>query len=431
MANLPSTDVIQRDVQGMIDSICIMEPEMKDRLTTAAVVNYMKLPDSSFGWSSGQMQWESKMLAVTTHLKLGLLPGTGAIFWLGNSIYISAAAARMKANSDPNWVVLEEKWEALPKDVFDAFGLEAGDMAIILRRYVKKGNNDPVWLEGIGIADKGEIEKNKVWGKAAHNGYSKKNVIQNLRTRAERDLLKRHYPLGGVPIYDKTDPEAFDVTPSEPEPTPEERKAKFVEAVRNPEPEVDPLLGDALDQWEQTYRTALGMGMTEDEIKNLIGATIDEINDLKDSDSVIAANAALCEFADNRPANPPNGSAPPKDNSASVDEPSKAAPKKRGRGRPRKTETPANETKANDRELSEERLQEIDSKLGNADAHDMINTILDHPAYDNDELRQKLEDMKGLFLEEGDKMLIAEAARFAQAGKFAKLDDLIANRSRA
>src|SRR5688500_514726 len=104
----------KKEIQSLIDTVTLFNPDIKDRLTMASVWAFIQLPDSSFGWagSTGQpMPMAAKMLSIAAHLQLGLQPGLGMLFFLGNNLYVSAKAARTKANSDPNWIYKKIEWK--------------------------------------------------------------------------------------------------------------------------------------------------------------------------------------------------------------------------------------------------------------------------------------------------------------------------------
>jgi len=189
-------------VTDFIDALAITKPEFKDIVTVGAIKAFTRFPDSAYGWSAnGAMDPAMKFAIIAAHLMNGFSPGGGEIFLLGNKIYVSAKGMVDRANADPNWVILEEQWVPYTEDERKMINLKEGDVAAKLRQHIKKGSEDPVWREGHGIADLDEIKNNKVWA------GSVKNVWSTVRTRARRDLLKNHYPLHGVTIADKTDPD--------------------------------------------------------------------------------------------------------------------------------------------------------------------------------------------------------------------------------
>ena len=204
--NLPEkANVWDETINDFVSAMAVTRPDLVDVLTAGAISAYARFPDESFGWSAnGVMSMPMKLAAIGAHLSLGLQPGLGHLFFLGNSIYISAQAARTKANADPLWIIVEEKYLPHSNEEREMFGLSEGDMSCKYRAQVKIGNNDLVWLEGDGIIDLDEIRRNKVWA------GTKKNIAMNLKTRAERDFLKRHYPLSGVVIADKFDIDILD-----------------------------------------------------------------------------------------------------------------------------------------------------------------------------------------------------------------------------
>ena len=448
MADENQTSIMERDIKGMVESVLLSDPTLKDRLTMSAVASYMRLPDNSFGWAQGEMPWPAKVLAVTTCLKLGLLPGTGAIYFLGSSLYISTAAARTRANSDPNWIYKSIKY--MPLDEFEkqAYLIEDGDIAIKLCATVIKGGHE-VELEGIGICGKEEIKNNKVWGYAAHNGFSKKNLIQTLRTRAEKDLLKRYYPIGGVTIADSTDPEVIDVTPEREKlpTTPEGRKERF-ESVMQFHKENDKDLVNAKTNLDETLRTAFAH-FAESEIVEMLGVSIDEMQTCTDIDRVITATCILRDAIDDRETNPNNT----KTNLAGET----TETQKRGRGRPKKEveegNSPVveqaqplpmqNRPVAKNEGLNipppesefdgdSQQLQSSDVKVNeygqDIAALNTIKRLLNHPKYTNPALKIQLTKLTAKKLLPGDSVEIAQGARMAERGSFGHLLQLVSNR---
>ena len=182
----------RKQIEAMIDFICVSNPELKGRLTVASCYQYLQLPDSAFGWVEKHqpMPMQAKKLVVSTSLKLGATPGLGHIYWLGNGMYCSAAFLRNKANADPEWVIKREEMMPFSKDEKECFGIEEGDMCLkIVQDIEYKGS--VFTATGHGIIGADEIAK-------AHpksTAYaSKKNRVMHLKTRAQRDLLRRYYP---------------------------------------------------------------------------------------------------------------------------------------------------------------------------------------------------------------------------------------------
>ena len=191
--------VAEKQIGAMIESVVMQKPELKDKLTIAIALSYLKLPDASFGWiAKGEMSREIKLMAVASHLQAGALPGYGHIYFLGNKLYQSAAFIQSKANSDPNFNIVGEAVFA-PFDEGEAamFCIEKGDMACKVILTIEM-NNKEFTATGHGIVGQDEILRGKP------GLTSKKNRAMTLKTRAMRDLLSRFYPTNGVPVGPET-----------------------------------------------------------------------------------------------------------------------------------------------------------------------------------------------------------------------------------
>lgn len=153
----------------------------------------MQLPDKSFGWSDGrEMPFEAKALCVLTTLALDLPVGMGHVLWLGNKPYVTAAGARHIALASKDFHFVGDRVERPMNDAEkEMAGIEEGDRHCVIEQRIEV-NGREYMARGFGIADKKEIANNRVWA------TNKKNIFQNLRTRAERDLLFRNVPLQGV-----------------------------------------------------------------------------------------------------------------------------------------------------------------------------------------------------------------------------------------
>lgn len=199
----------ERDIVSLVENVKVMNPDVGDRLTNAAVVAYLKLPDTSFGWSekAGEpMPAAAKLLSVATHLRYNLPPGMGFFFYLGSNLYASVKASRTKALEDPNWIYKSVKWIPHTKEEREALHLDPKDYSIKMVATVIKDGVD-LEVEGDGIIDEKELRSSKF------QYFSKKAVIQTLKTRAEGEILKRFYPLG-IPV-DDPEPEPIRVTGSD------------------------------------------------------------------------------------------------------------------------------------------------------------------------------------------------------------------------
>jgi len=191
----------QNHVVEAIEAITLVNPDLRDRLNVAVFDNLLKLPDHAYGWKSkGQkMTLGEKLHLIAMHLKSGLVPGMGHAVYFDGQFYVTTAGARYVSDNNPNWKVIEAKFQPHTPEERAMYGLEDGDLSI---KYVAKvlRYDVPLTVEGDGIIDVNERKNNKVWG------GSKRSTIQTLKTRAEREVFKRWLPVNGAVIYDQDDP---------------------------------------------------------------------------------------------------------------------------------------------------------------------------------------------------------------------------------
>jgi hypothetical protein len=197
----------QKKMQAMIDAIAITDPKIKERLTVAAAWQFMNLPDSVFGWnaekkehgktiSTGPMPFEVKALCVITTLQLGLIPGTGAVTWMGSKIYIGAHARRDLANTGEHLFIMGRR-EHRGFNEFEKrmFGWREGDHDLVIEQPAIFRGNQIVAI-GYGMISHEEILKGQQYNIKCF--LTAKNIGMTLLTRAERDLYTRFNPMRGI-----------------------------------------------------------------------------------------------------------------------------------------------------------------------------------------------------------------------------------------
>jgi hypothetical protein len=184
----PKDTAMGKAIQAIMEAVALENPNLQGKLSVQIIWHYLQAPDSSFGWANtDQMPLNTKLLCVASCLKLGFTPGMGHVIWMGNKPYVTAEGLRLKANGDPNWVYTKPpKLRPLSNEEREMFCIEPGDMAGIVEATVMF-KNQTLEIEGLGILEKNDNRP---------GGQGKKNRAMKLKTFAERDMLRRHYPIG-------------------------------------------------------------------------------------------------------------------------------------------------------------------------------------------------------------------------------------------
>ena len=188
-------DIMKKEIESLIEAVCLNEPGMKGRLNAQAVWNYLQLPDESFGWVDGYkgaMPWRVKVMSVMAHLQEGIQPGYGHILFIGNKLYMTAEFARKKFHEDSNISIKALEFIPLAPGEKEMYGLEEGDRAIKVILDGSYCKEDITW-SGVGIIDRDELAKTDSKGRKMQMFGTKKNIMATLKTRAMADMLKYNY----------------------------------------------------------------------------------------------------------------------------------------------------------------------------------------------------------------------------------------------
>lgn len=187
-------------VQALIDAAVAQNRELKNVLTETAVKQYMVLPDSSFGWSHADPMPEAiKALVIVTTLSLGLIPGLKQVIWVGNGVYITAEARAYLISRSPDVSKSgSPTYRLFTEEEKQMFRVGETDMHCAIVQKVKSNGNEFEWI-GHGIIDAIELDRKGPDGKPYPGFQSKTSIAQTLKTRAERDMHRRGYPVGGLP----------------------------------------------------------------------------------------------------------------------------------------------------------------------------------------------------------------------------------------
>lgn len=195
----------EKKIRGFIEAVLLTKPDLKDRLSVAATVQYLQLPDSTYGWDAYKekgktMPIEYKIACLIPTVINDLSPGS--IRWLGNRPYATYDAYKTVAYRECP-PISGLKFRPLAPDEKDMYGIGEKDMSIICFQEISFGSHNArtMVIEGLGIIGADESKPNQ-------NGNYKvareltRDRAQFLRTRAERDMWKRHITIGGVPSED-------------------------------------------------------------------------------------------------------------------------------------------------------------------------------------------------------------------------------------
>lgn len=190
----------QKELQALIEAITVSHPELKERLNVAAIWSFLQLPDSSFGWANnGDMPKAAKCLAIATSLQLGLMPGMGQLYYLGNKLYVAGEGLRHIAHSTAGFSLGDRKIRPLTNDENLMLDVTPGDRALAIEQKISYGGRE-ITVTGFGILERAELDAKGSNGKPMPGRGSKKDIYQTLVTRAERDIYKHHLPLRGVSV---------------------------------------------------------------------------------------------------------------------------------------------------------------------------------------------------------------------------------------
>ncbi len=331
----------RQTLQALIEAAAVTDPTITQRVTVAAVWQYFRLPDDSFGWAGKKrddgtrppMPTAAKGLCILTTLSLGLMPGVGHVLWLGNKAYATADARRYKANGDRD---LRYVGKRIVRPFSDGekemFGVEPGDMHCVIEQKVRFKGEEAEWV-GYGLIGKHELDWRDKYGNMKAGMQSKKDCAMHLITRAERDMLNRFYPLGGLPDA-PDDLHAYEES-LEPQRTLDVAAQPSLSAASLEAFETGKARGEAYAEARarlsdlMTQVAAAGGAVGEilgDENLLESGAT----DDLNDAGDVLEAWVAENAAASTAPTPTPTAAAA-----------DAAEPPKRGRGRPKKTDKPA------------------------------------------------------------------------------------------
>jgi hypothetical protein len=205
------TTAEQKMLQSLIEAASANDPRIKARVTVAAVWQYLRLPDSSFGWvprvNAGDptppLPMQCKALCVITTLSLGLIPGLGNVLWLGNKCFIDIYGKRTLTKRD-GYRPIKRNLRPFTEAEREMFALKPGDMALVLEQKYCVGI-DPQICDGVGygIIDSNEFNTGKKPGLG-----TRKDAAMSLITRAERDFYNREFPIDGLPDMPE-DPRAY------------------------------------------------------------------------------------------------------------------------------------------------------------------------------------------------------------------------------
>lgn len=197
---------MRKELTALIEAAAVSDPALRSRVTVEAVWQYMRLPESSYGWVPKErgadapppMPSACKALCVVTTLVLGLTPGLGHVLWLGNKCFIDIYGKRVLARRVAKF--LGHKYRPMHQWEKDMFGLKDGDMSIAIEQTYKLGDDEIVGT-GYGIIDISDFGRKP-------GTQSRKDLAMTVMTRAERDFLNRHFPIDGVADMPE-DPKAY------------------------------------------------------------------------------------------------------------------------------------------------------------------------------------------------------------------------------
>lgn len=201
-------------IKRFIEAAILVNPELKDRLNIAACIQYLDLPDATYGWDAtnfktpGSMPIEYKIACLMPTITNGLPPGS--IIWLGNKPYATAAAISFEANRSFR-ALSGITFRAFTPEEKSMFGIGDKDMAVVAQRTVSVGNVE-LFLEGYGVLGWDESQPN------SKNNYKvatekTRDRMQFVRTRAIRDMYNRHISIGGIPSEDDYYPDPMQANP--------------------------------------------------------------------------------------------------------------------------------------------------------------------------------------------------------------------------
>lgn len=201
--NLPMQADKYENLRPILESVTALTPSLKDKLTTAAVSAFMRLPDSSFGWTekNSAMTVEMKALAVIACLRYGLMPGTGQVYYLGNKLFISAEGKRGIAGKSHDFKWLSRKIRPLTSEEKELLFFEDGDRGLGIDAEIMV-RGEKLNVTGLAIVEKSAIEWRNGSGFSKPGLGSKKDIYQTLVTRAESDIYKHYLPLEGMETDD-------------------------------------------------------------------------------------------------------------------------------------------------------------------------------------------------------------------------------------
>lgn len=310
---------------ALIDAASVSNPSLKDRVTVAAVWQYLRLPDASFGWvprlNPGEapppLPPQCKALCIITTLALGLTPGLGHVLWLGNKCFIDVYGKRVLAHRADGLKMLKRTIRPFTEGERTMFGLGEHDRHLVLEQTFERGSH-VVEGVGYGIIDSTEFSSGKKPGL-----QTRKDTAMTLITRAERDFYNRYFPVDGIADMPENPREYADQL--EPAAAQVHDPAKTIELMAQSSAPLQTPVDEAarirhhnaaIERYDALAADVIAAGGSVSEI---LGQTL-QTDVLENADEVNDAGDVLEAWLDaNKPPEPP----PP-------------AGEKKGRGRPKK-----------------------------------------------------------------------------------------------
>lgn len=199
----PIQSETEKKVRGFIQAVLLARPDLEKNLSLAACVNYLQLPDSTFGWDAYKEQGRSMPIEYKFACLLPTIVNdltVGSICWLGNRPYARVEAFKQMAKKEFT-PVSGLKFRKLEPEEKEMYAIGDKDMAVVSFMEVIY-NNNMITIEGLGIIGWDESQPNAKQNYKVARELTRDRA-QFVRTRAERDMLRRHITISGVPMEDE------------------------------------------------------------------------------------------------------------------------------------------------------------------------------------------------------------------------------------
>lgn len=196
--NVPTVSENEKKIRAFIEACLMVKPDLKDRITVAACIMYLQLPDSTFGWDAYKEQGklmpiEYKFACLLPTLINDLAPGD--ICWLGNRPYARVEAYRTIAKRELGFISGLD-YRMMKADEKEMYAIGEKDMGVIVEQKVSMGHQS-FTIQGLGIIGDDESQPNQK-GNYKVARQLVRDRAQFVRTRAERDMYRRILTIRGV-----------------------------------------------------------------------------------------------------------------------------------------------------------------------------------------------------------------------------------------